>query len=224
MMEMPDGGIKMPERVRLARKTAVGAREHQTGQVTMDPDEGYTVGYDSNTEMKCMLVLLARPHVAGLESQVRFQWLDADGKRGEHFFDFRVLMNDGKRVAIMVKSEYRRNLPKVQDKLAEVAARVPRSFANQVVVMTERDIDPVEYFNAEMMHEMRRPDPDADTAARRLLYETVGAVRVKDLVDAIGLGARGFRAVVRLLRSHELELTLNVRITHEAYVRRRMHK
>lgn len=224
MMKMPDGGITMPERVQTARKTAVGAREHQTGQVTMDPDEGYTVGYDSNTEMKCMLVLLARPDVAGIESQVLFQWLEADGEIGKHFFDFRALMADGKRVAIMVKSEYRRRRAKVQNELAEVAARVPRSFADAVVVMTERDIDPVEYFNAEMMHEMRRPDPDADAAARRLLGEIVGSVRVQDLVEAIGLGARGFRAVVRLLRSHELELTLNVRITHEAHVRRRMSK
>lgn len=224
MMEMPDGGITMPERVQTARKTAVGAREHQTGQVTIGPDEGYTMGYDSNTEMKCMLVLLARPEVAGIESQVPFSWLDAEGKTRKHYFDFRVLMTDGKRVAVMVKSEHRRNQPKVQNELADVAARVPRSFADEVVVMTERDIDPVEYFNAEMMHEMRRPDHDADAIARRLLGEIVGAVRIQELVDAIGLGARGFRAVVRLLRSHELELTLNVRITHEAYVRRRMSK
>lgn len=224
MMKMSDGGIKMPERVKLARKTAVGAREHQTGQVTMDPDEGYTVGYDSNTEMKCMLVLLARPNVVGLESQARFSWVEADGRTGVHFFDFRALMADGNRVAIMVKSEYRRNQPKVQDELAEIAARVPRSFADQVVLMTERDIDPVEYYNAEMMHEMRRLDPDADAAARRLLGDIIGAVRIQALVDAIGLGPRGFRAVVRLLRSHELELTLNVRITHEAHVRRRMSK
>jgi len=224
MMKMPDGGITMPECVQLARNTAVGAREHQTGQITSGPDEGYTVGYDSNTEMKWKLVLLARPGVAWIESQVHFMWVKADGEIANHFFDFRILMADGTRVAIMVKSEYRRNQPKVQAELAEVAARVPRSFADQVVVMTERDIDPVEYFNAEMMHEMRRPDPDADAAARRLLGEIVGAVRIQDLVDAIGLGPRGFRAVVRLLRSHELELTLNMRITHETYVRRRMSK
>ncbi len=182
------------------------------------------MGYDSNTEMKWKLVLLSRPGVAWIESQVHFEWVKPDGGKGNHFFDFRVLMADGKRVAIMVKSECRRNQPKVQDELADVAARVPRSFADQVVVMTERDIDPVEYFNAEMMHEMRRPDPNADAVARRLFGEMVGAVQVQDLVDAIGLGARGFRALVRLLRSHELELTLNVRITHEAYVRRRMSK
>lgn len=224
MMKMPDGGITMPKRVQTARKTAVGAREHQTGQVTLGHHEGYTVGYDSNTEMKCMLVLLARSDVVWVESQVPFKWLKADGKTGKHFFDFRVLMKDGKRVAVMVKSEYRRNQPKVQTELAEVAAQVPRGFADEVVVMTERDIDPVEYFNSEMMHEMRQPDLEADALARKLLGEIVGSVRIRDMVDAIGLGARGFRAVVRLLRSHELELTLNVRITHEAFVRRRMCK
>lgn len=224
MMKMPDGGITLPERRKADRKTSVGAREHQTGQMTSGPDEGYTDGHDSNAEFKTKVVILSRLNVVGIESQVLFQWLDVDGKIAKHFFDFRVLMADGKRVAIMVKSEFRRNQSKVQDELAEIAARVPRSFADQVVVMTERDIDPVEYFNAEMMHEMRRPDPDADAGARRLLGEIVGAVRIQDLVDAIGLGARGFRAVVRLLRSHELELTLNVRITHEAYVRRRMSK
>ena len=192
MMKMPDGGITMPERVQLARKTAVGAREHQSGQITMEPDEGYTMGYDSNTEMKWKLVLLARPGVAWIESQVHFQWLDADGKKGEHFFDFRVLMADGQRVAIMVKSEYRRNQLKVQDELAEVAARVPRSFADQVVVMTERDIDPVEYFNAEMMHEMRRPDPDADAAARRLLGEIIGAFRIQANSTNQFIGKRRF--------------------------------
>jgi hypothetical protein len=90
--------------------------------------------------------------------------------------------------------------------------------------MTERDIDPVEYHNAEIMHEMRRPDPEADAAARRAIGELVGAVQIQDLVDAIGFGSRGFRAVVRLIRSRDLKLINNVRIAHEAYVYRRIQK
>ncbi len=223
-MLMADGGITMPLRIQTARKVAVGAREHATGQVTFGPDEGYTLGFDSNTEMKCMLVVMARPNVVGIENQVLFEWVKSDGKTGKHFFDFRVLLADGKRRAIMVKSEYRRRQTKVQNELAEIAARVPSSFADEVVVMTERDIDPVEYFNAEMMHEMRRPDPEADAIARGVLGEIVGSAQVQDLVEAIGLGARGFRAVVRLIRSHELELTNKVRIAHETYVRRRISK
>ncbi|MBE9640576.1 hypothetical protein [Salipiger mangrovisoli] len=224
MMKLSDGGVTMPQRLQLARKVAVGAREHATAQITFGPDEGYTVGVDSNTEMKCMLVVMARPNVVGIENQVLFEWPKSNGKTGKHFFDFRVLMADGKRRAIMVKSESRRRQASVQKELEEIAARVPASFADEVVVMTERDIDPIEYFNAEMMHEMRRPDPEADAMARRILGEIVGSVQIQKLVDAIDLGARGFRAVVRLIRSHEIELTNKVRIAHEAFVRRRMFK
>lgn len=223
-MEMPDGGLTLPRRVKTARKTAVGAREHATGQVTFGPGDSFTLGLDSNTEMKCMLVFLARPGVVGIESQVLFEWVKTDGKVGKHFFDFRLLMASGKRIAIMVKSEYRRRQAKVQKELAEVAAQVPSSFADEVFVMTERDIDPVEYFNAEMMHEMRRLDPEADALARGVLGEMVGSVQIFDFVEAIGLGARGFRAVVRLIRSYELELTNKVRISHQAHVRRRISK
>jgi hypothetical protein len=45
-------------------------------------------------------------------------------------------------------------------------------------------------------------------------------VRVRDLVDHIGLGADGFRAIVRLVRSRELELAERARLTHDALVRR----
>lgn len=224
MKYLPDGGLLMPERVLTTRNIAKGRRNHFTGQFTSGPDEGETRDIESHTELCGALVIIARPGVVGLENQVPFEWDKPNGKKGTHHFDFRVLMADGRRRAIMVKSEYRRRQPKVQRELAEIAAQVTPEFADDVQVMTERDIDPVELFNAEMMHEMRRPDPEADAAARRIMGEIVASAQIQDLVTAIGLGARGFRAVVRLLRSHELELINKVRIAHEAYVRRRIQK
>lgn len=224
MMLMADGGIAMPKRLQTTRKVAKGRREHFTGQFTFGEDEGRTMDIESNTELRVALVTIARPDVVDLENQVPFEWVKPDGKTVTHHFDFRVLMADGKRRAIMVKSEYRRQQPKVQLELAEIAAQVTSDFADEVVVMTERDIDPIELFNAEMMHEMRRPDLEADAGARRAMGELVASAQIQDLVDEIGLGARGFRAVVRLIRSHELELINKVRIAHEAYVRRRIQK
>jgi len=224
MMIMADGGVKMPVRLQTTRKIAKGRREHFTGQFTFGSDEGWTMAIESNTELRVALVTIARSDVVDLENQVPFAWVKPDGKPGTHFFDFRVLMADGKRRAIMVKSEYRRRQAKVQRELEQIAAQVTRDFADEVVVMTERDVDPVEYFNAEMMHEMRHPDPEADAAARRVMGEIVASAQIQDLVEAIGLGARGFRAVVRLIRSHELELNNKVRIAHEACVRRRISK
>lgn len=224
MEYLSDGGLVMPERLRTSRKIAKGRRTHFTGQFTFGPDEGRTMDIESHTELCAALVTIVRPDVVGLENQVPFEWVEPNGKTATHHFDFRVLMADGRRRAIMVKSEYRRRQPKVQRELAEIAAQVTPEFADDVQVMTERDIDPVELFNAEMMHEMRRPDPEADAAARRVMGEIVASVQIQDLVTAIDLGARGFRAVVRLLRSHELQLINKARIAHEAYVRRRIQK
>ncbi|OIQ72504.1 hypothetical protein GALL_458710 [mine drainage metagenome] len=221
---MEDGGIAMPERLKTIHTVAKGRREHFTGQFTFGPDEGRTMDIESNTELRVALVTIARPGVVGLENQVPFKWVKPDGKPATHHFDFRVLMANGWRRAIMVKSEYRRRRSEVQNELAQIAAQVTPDFADEVVVMTERDIDPVELFNAELKHEMRRTDPEADAVARRVMCEVVASAQIQDLVEAIDLGARGFRAVVRLIRSHELELINKVRIAHEAYVRRRIHQ
>jgi hypothetical protein len=224
MMLMADGGITMPARLQTARKMAKGRREHFTGQFTFGPDEGRTMDVESHTELCVALVTIARPDVVDLENQVPFKWMQPNGKTATHFFDFRAVMADGRRRAIMVKSEYRRRRLKVQEELGLIAAQVTPDFADEVVVMTEHDINPVELFNAEMMHEMRRPDPEADATARHIVGAIVASVQIQHLVDAIGLGARGFRAVVHLIRSHELELVTNVRIDKEAYVRRRIQK
>ncbi|QFT79944.1 hypothetical protein FIU89_04910 [Roseovarius sp. THAF27] len=224
MMYMVDGGLVMPERLKTTRNMAKGRREHFTGQFTFGSDEGRTMDVESNTELNVALVTIARPDVVDLEHQVPFQWVKPDGKPATHHFDFRVVMVDGKRRAIMVKSEYRRRQTKVQDELAQIAAQVTPDFADEVVVMSERDLDPIELFNAEIMHEMRRPDPEADASARSVVGEIVASVQIMDLVEAVGLGARGFRALVRLIRSHELQLIDKVRIAHEAYVRRRIQK
>lgn len=222
MKFMPDGGVTLPVREKINRKIAKGRRNHFTGQFTFGADEGRTMDVESNTELKVALVTLARPDVMDLENQVLFQWVTPEGSTATHHFDFRALMADGTRRAIMVKSEYRRQQPKEQRELAQIAAQVTPDFADEVVVMTERDIDPVELFNAEIMHEMRHSDLEADAAARRVMGEMVASAQIQDVVEAIGLGARGFRAVVRLIRSHELELIIKARIAHEAYVRRRI--
>ncbi len=223
-MLMADGGVTMPARLQIDRTIAKGRREHFTGQFTFGPDEGKTMDIESNTELRVALVVLSRPGVVDLENQVPFHWVKSDGKSATHHFDFRVLMADGTRRAIMVKSEYRRRQAKVLRELTQIAAQVTPNFADEVVLMTERDIDPVEFYNAEMMHEMRRPDPEADAAARRSMREIVASVQIQDLITAIGLGARGFRAIVRLIRSKDLKLINKERIAQEACVRRRIVK
>lgn len=106
------------------------------------------------------------------------------------------------------------------EELRLIASQVDTRFADQVVVMTEKHFNRWEFFNAEMMHEMRWPDPVVDSAARRAVQTLVGSARISDLVEAIGHGGNGFRAIVRLIRNRYLAVADGVRISHEAYVSR----
>lgn len=137
-----------------------------------------------------------------------------------HDIVFGATRTDGSRTAIMVKSAYRYSQSSVAEELRLIASQVDTRFADQVVVMTEKHFNRWEFYNAEMMHEMRWPDPVVDSAARRAVHTLVGAVRISELVEVIGHGGNGFRAIVRLIRNRYLAVTDGVRISHAASVSR----
>lgn len=177
---------------------------------------------ESHLEMQVGLVLSARAEVAELENQVPFRWWcgsSADWRT--HYFDFRANMKDGSRTAIMVKRSWKLACHEFQAEAREIARQVTSRFADDVIVMTERDVDRVDLHNAEFLHGLKESDPEADSAARRATASLVGAIPVCDIVSAIGLEGRGFRAVGRLLRDRELTLVRKERISPEALVMRR---
>jgi len=167
-------------------------------------------------------VMLARPDVTGLENQVRFDWVDRDGVARVHFFDFRVSFRDGRRAALMVKHAKKAADPVFRSEMRWLANQVGCDFADRVCLITEKDLDPTEVFNAELIHSVRQPDPEPDAAVRRVVANLTGAAKIADIAAASGCSGNGFRAVVRLLRHHELELVSRERIAPEALVRRRV--
>lgn len=217
----PRGGVRLPLSPMAARRVAKGAKGHFSGLLVMGEDEGQAMEVESHTEMVVALVMLARPNVVGLENQVPFGWTDGTGFRRTHYFDFRVNLRDGSRTALIVKANKRLASEDFREETRRIASQVTPDFADRVCVMTEKHIDPIEAHNAELLHSVRRPDPEADSAARRALADVRGSVRVGDLVERTGFRGRGFRAVVRLIRGRELELSRQERIGHGALVRRR---
>ncbi|GGF86218.1 hypothetical protein SAMN05216376_12914 [Mameliella alba] len=223
MLEMPDGNIVLPRPPQNARKVAKGRRNHFTGQTNIGTDEEGGMDIESYTELQVLLALLARPGTKHVENQVKFEFTGPDGETKDHFFDFRVTKFDGSRTALMVKAAYRFRQAKIRDELVYIASRVPTSFADKVEVVTEKNLVSSEIYNAEMMHQMRRPVPDADAAARRAIRDIRGDVQIRDLVEIIGHAGAGFQALVRLIRTHELTLTRQERISYDTYVTRSHH-
>jgi hypothetical protein len=220
MLETPDGNIVLPRTPQNARKVAKGRRNHFTGQTNVGADEESGMDIESYTELQVLLALLARPGIVHVENQVEFSFTGPDGSTNCHFFDFRATKINGSRTAIMVKAGYRFAQAKIRDELAFIASRVPNSFADKVEVVTEKHLLPSEIYNAEMMHQMRRPVPNDDAAARQAIRNIRGQVLLRDLVEVIGHGGDGFQALVRLIRSQELKLTRQERISYETYVTR----
>lgn len=219
MYETPNGGILTP-RPYTGRKMGFGAKKHFTGSLVHGEDEGEVMDVQSHTEMLTALVMLARRDVVRLENQVAFKWIDVGGKRSTHYFDFRVTLRDGRRLALVVKWSTKARKPKFKEETARIASQVPAAFADAVLVVTERHLDPIEVHNAELIYAVRRPEPDFDAAARRVIQGLAGAAKIGDLVAATGDGGQGFRAIVRLIGAHELELVNHERIDHDTLVRR----
>lgn len=220
MNEGTRGAVRLPRPPETARKVGVGRRGHFSGFLNVGEGEGQAMEVESHTEMQIAQVLLSRPDVAAVENQVPFAWLGEDGIGRTHFFDFRVTHRDGERTAIMVKAGRRLSSARFMQEARRIAGQVTPGFADRVRLMTERDLDPVELHNAELLHGVREADPEADAAARRVVSTLTGAARVGDLVAATGREGRGWRAVCRPIRSRELALVRRERIANEALVRR----
>ncbi len=83
------------------------------------------------------LSTLARCDVVRLENQVEFTWIDVDCTLHSHFFDFRVTLWDGRRLALIVKRFTTAQKPAFAENAARIASQVPPSFADQVLVVTD---------------------------------------------------------------------------------------
>lgn len=175
---------------------------------------GQVLEVESHLEMNLALILAMRPQVTDLECQARFNWKSTEtGKLKKHFFDFRVTLVDGSRVAVMVKQSRKLRCPEFCALRDSVGAAMTPEFADRVIVLTERNISPVEIYNATFLDSLKEHDPEADAAARRAMAQVHGGRAIGEVVKEIGMAGRGFRAVGRLLRQGELALSKVERIT-----------
>ncbi|SDY37287.1 hypothetical protein SAMN05444340_106185 [Citreimonas salinaria] len=217
----PSGAFLLPQPPNAARRIKMGVQKHFTGSLVIG-DEGQVVEFESHTEKLTALVMLARPDVVHLESQIPFGWRDQAGQEKTHTFDLRVTYVDGKRVALFVKNSREAAKAEFRAETLLIASQVTPDFADRVSLVTEKNLDPIEVYNAELLHSVRIPDPEADAAVRRVVAETSGAVKIENIVSAAGCSGRGFLATVRMIRTHDLELVARERIEREALVRRRI--
>jgi len=221
MHETASGTFILPRQPQAGRKITMGVQKHFTGSIVFGDREGQVMQFESHTEKIVALVMLARRGVAGLENQIPFPWVNLDGAAATHFFDFRASLTDGSRVAMIVKNARKAAKAEFIAEMSYLASQVTSDFADRVALITEKDLDPIEVHNAELIHSVRFADPEPDAAVQGVVAEINGTVQIRDIVAIAGVSGRGFMAVVRLIGRHELELLAHERIAPGVLVRRR---
>lgn len=212
------GGRRLPTDSLGDRYTPLASKGHFTGHLVVGDGAGVVVETESYLELSWCLCLLARAETVSLVEQTAFEWHDRDGEWHTHYFDIFVTRTDGTAVAYTVKPEARVKGDFLRD-IAWIAAQARASgFASDVRLLSDADLDQVELHNARLMHGMRVPDPEADSAAATVCKVMSGISTLADLSSCIGLGAHGFRALIRLIRSHHLRLVHHEKINRASEV------
>ena len=193
--------ITLPSDSRADRKVTGASKGHCVASTVLGRGAGFKVQAESNLELANLLVLNARRDVTYLKEQARFDWRDDTGKARTHFFDAFVIFNEAQRVAVTVKPMVRLKSGRFLDEIREISRHAVNSnFCDNVRLITERDIDPIQLRNAAMYQAVREADEEADQRALEVVGNLRGAAELRELTIQTGLSARGYRALIRLCR------------------------
>lgn len=218
MLEDKDGYAILHEPSSGDRRPGTASKGHFTGHILVGPWPGRVLYTESLLEHNWAHCLNADLNTRTLREQVAFEWQDNTGKRRTHYFDLLVEQMDGTRLACPVKP-LARITPKFEAEIALIARQtVDRGFADDVCLLTDVDLDPVELSNAKLIYSVRKPDAEADEAAAAVIAQMDGLSTVSGLAVRIGQGARGFRALIRSIGQGRLRTTRHERITSEIEV------
>ncbi|RWR04141.1 PDDEXK family nuclease [Paenirhodobacter populi] len=222
------GGIVLPEPSRAERSIANAATGHCTAFAVLGDGNGIRFQAESHTELLNLLILNASPEVADLREQVLFSY--GPKLEDHHYFDALAVHRNGRRIAYTVKPEAhlhrrRKDDPKglpFLERMQIITWWVRKQrFADDVRLITEADLDPVLVHNAKIIAAVREPDPEADGAAWLQVRHVIGARTLRDLTQSISMDARGYRALLRLIRNGRLRVQAGQRISPSILVTRK---
>ncbi|KQQ13639.1 hypothetical protein ASF53_11745 [Methylobacterium sp. Leaf123] len=161
--------------------------------------------YESSGECGLFHYAFARGDVVDVLEQQAAVYRDDAGIVRKHYFDAILTMRDGTRKAVSYKPSRRADTIGFADYLIDLAARISPVVADEILLITERDLPKDALYNAALLHDCRRDPPgDADAAVLSVLATVVGEISIGDLRDATGYGGEAFRAIVRLIGSRRI--------------------
>jgi hypothetical protein len=206
-----------PEQSRSTRKIALKSRGSCRGFAVY---QNRVVVFESHLELMAFFMLLLRLQTATIEDQpLAVTYWDGETLR-RHTFDFLVINHDGSRMYVAVKPARNVESSGIKTTLRLIAEQSPPG-SPSVHLVTDADFSYAARYNATQAFDFQRfPVKEHDEAVAALANEITASVRIADLVEASGLGAMGFRAIVRLIVQRVFEpVNPKERITYDTFVR-----
>lgn len=215
----PGEEFRSPEKSRASRQIPKSSRGHFNGYVIANFNVPRKIRTESHLELLVLLVLMMRSDIADVVEQLpAIEYLDLNGKWKAHSFDFLATKTDGSRLALAVKPWKIAVRHRLVERLERIAQYMPAGFADGIQLITERHIDPIDQYNAKLLHGVRHLEPAVDAAALAAVETMTNAMRLRDLVEIIGEAGAGMRALVHLIRAGRLRTVGHERITPETFV------
>ena len=184
--------------------------------------ENRVLSSESMVEANVAAVVETLPNVASLRDQWPcVSYVDEHGIEREHTFDFHVTLVTGRRIAICVKP-----FDKVQESgLLNVLRLIKQQsalgrFADEVVILTERDVENGRARNAREILRARRMRNEREVEAARAAVASVwGSVRFHDLLVGLESPAHRRNAIWCLIDEGFLVPETDGRIDDRTYLR-----
>jgi hypothetical protein len=201
VLPAPPRGVR-----KITTRSRFSARGYLVAHLPARPAQPQRIGYESQLERSFVLLTLAQPDVVDLiEQPFTVVYKDDLGRARRYTIDYVVVMVNGHRAAVEVKTSERARSVRVLEKLAAVASQMPSELANEVRIFTDAEFEPWMVVNAAQLLQCRHKlDPAADAALESVIAGLNGQISISDLVTLAGIGAQGYPAIIRALYSKRL--------------------
>jgi hypothetical protein len=157
------------------------------------------VCYEGALERCCSAVCGLRPDIVEIAEQPpAITYIDDAGRQRRHIFDFRLTTTKGERYLAAVKPSALVAISGIGRLIELVAEQMSPSFADFVVLITEKELSRVDLFNAQAVNMATRDlRPEDDAAMAKVVLKMDGQASIGELVERSTLGGYGYDAVSR---------------------------
>lgn len=196
-------------RSRANRKMSKSSKCNFVGQLTFLRRDGTSqaVKFDSLLEHNVALCCIYRTDFRDLEEQLaRIMVRKSGTKATPYWFDFRLTLQTGKRIAISVKKERKAQTAKYQAEIRAACAVAVPEIADQVNTITERNIDRSHLANCKLFHAARFPEESLDDRVAAALSHIDRPMAIHDVLEQAAIGPDGFWSAVRAIRWGDVEV------------------